>query len=83
MTSSLDIIKSKIKRLYDTHQNIHINVSMTHPKVNLKNEPVTIKGVYPHIFQIEEQSSGSPKCHTLQYTDVLTKQIEILEIGVS
>lgn len=80
MATSLDIIKSQIKRLYDTHPNIHINVSITRPKVDLKNEPVIIKGVYPHIFQIEERSSGSPKCHTLQYADVLTKQIEILEM---
>jgi len=42
---------------------------------------VVIKGVYPHIFQIEERSSGSTKCHTLQYTDVLLHHIEIVEFG--
>lgn len=77
--TSLERIRNSIQKLYDTHPDIRINVQMTHPKVNLKNEPVTIKGVYPHIFQIEERSSGYPKCHTLQYTDVLIKQIEILE----
>ena len=78
--NSLDIIRGKIKRLYDTHPDIHIDVLMTHPKVNLKNEPVTIKEIYPHIFQIEERSTGVPKRYTLQYTDVLTKQITILEL---
>lgn len=78
--TTLDIIKSKIQKLYKTNPNIHINVSMTNPKISLNNEPAVIKGVYPHIFQIEERSNGSPKCHTLQYTEVLTKHIEILEL---
>lgn len=79
--TSLDIIKSKIQKLYNTNPNIHIDVAITSPKVNLKNEPVVIKGVYPHIFQIEEKSSGSPKTHTLQYTEVLLHRIEIVELG--
>ena len=79
--TSLDIIKSKIQKLYKTTPNIHINVAITSPKVNLKNEPVVIKGVYPHIFQIEEKSSGSHKTHTLQYTDVLLHHIDIVELG--
>ena len=41
--TSLDIIKSKIQKLYKTNPNIHINVAITHPKVNLKNEPVVIE----------------------------------------
>ena len=79
--TSLDIIKTKIQNLYKTNPNIRINVSMTNPKVEFTNECVTIKGVYPHIFRIEECSSGSPKCHTLQYTDILTKHIEVLELN--
>lgn len=79
--TSLDIIKSKIQKLYKTNPNIHINVAMTSPKVNFKNEPVVIKGVYPNIFRIEERSTGSPKCHTLQYTEVLLHHIEIVELG--
>lgn len=77
----LDIIKSGIERLYKTNPNIHINVTMSSPRINLKNEPVVIKGVYPHIFQIEEQSTGTSKRHTLQYTDVLMHRVEILELG--
>lgn len=78
--NSLDIIKSKIQRLYKSNPNVHINIAITNPKINLKNEPVVIKGVYPHILQIEERSSGSPKCHTLQYTEVLLHHIEIVEL---
>ena len=34
-----------------------------------------------HIFRIEERSDGSVKYHTLQYNDVLTRRIEILELN--
>ena len=78
--NSLDIIKAKIQKLYKTNPNIHINIAITSPKVNLKNEPAVIKGVYPHIFQIEERSSGSPKTHTLQYTEVLLHHVDIVEL---
>lgn len=79
--TALDIIKNKIKILYETNPNIHINISMTHPKICLRNDPVKITGIYKNVFRIEENSSGSPKCHTLQYTDILTKQIEIVELN--
>lgn len=48
------------------------------PRLHLNNVPVKITGVYRHIFQIEEVSSGPPKRHALQYTDVLTHDIELL-----
>ncbi|MBQ2973133.1 MAG: hypothetical protein IJE19_02150 [Clostridia bacterium] len=78
--STLDLIKAQIKNLYENNPNIHINISLTHPRLHLTNDPVTIKGVYPHFFRIEETSSGVPKCHTLQYTDVLTGQVSIEEM---
>lgn len=77
--NSLDGIKLKIRTLYQTDPHIRINVALTKPKIFLQNEQVLIKGVYPHIFQIEEKSGGSPKTHTLQYGDVLTGHIEILD----
>lgn len=77
--NSLDAVRAKIQKLYCTNPQIRINVSLTKPKIILKNEPVTIKGVYANIFRIEEQSSGSPKNHTLQYNDILTGHIEILD----
>lgn len=78
--NALDSIRSKILKLYKTNPNIHINAALTNSKAVLKNEPVVIKGVYPHIFQIEERSSGAPKTHTLQYSDILINRIEILEM---
>ncbi|MDD6275941.1 MAG: hypothetical protein PUB20_03860 [Clostridia bacterium] len=79
--NSLDVIKNNVKYLYENNPKIHVNVSLTHPKICLKNEPVTIKGVYSHIFQIEENTNGSPKNHTLQYSEILTGHIEILELA--
>lgn len=81
--TSLDVIKIKIRKLYNTNPNIHINASITTPKLHLSNEPATIIGVYPHIFQIEESSSGFIKRHTIKYTDILTKQIEIKDLELN
>lgn len=80
--TTTELIKAKIADLYKTNPNIHINVSMTHPRIQLENEEVVIKGVYSHIFRIEEYSSGSPKSYSLQYSDVLIKHIEIAELNL-
>ena len=39
-----------------------------------------IISVYRHIFQVEEASPGQTKRHALQYTDVLTHSIELLDL---
>ena len=77
---ALDLIRQKIRFLYEHNPNIHINLTMTHPKVDLKNSPAVIRGIYPHVFRIEECVSGYPQCHTLQYKEILTGQIEIVEL---
>lgn len=79
--NSIAYIRSGIRRLYETDPHIHINVTLTHPKIRLENEPALIKAVYPHIFRIEENGGGSPKSYTLQYGDILTGQVEILELN--
>ncbi len=78
--NSIDIIKSKIKSLYETNPSIHVNVSLNTPKISFKNKPVLLIGVYPHVFRIEDRSGGRAELHTLQYVDVLTKNIEIVEL---
>lgn len=79
--ASVDTIKRDVEHLFHTHPDVHINVSMKNPRVFLIDEPVTIKGTYAHIFLIEECSMGFPRTHTLQYADVLTHQVEILELS--
>ena len=70
-------IRQRILERYRSDPKIRINVSIAWPKLHLNNVPVEITGVYVHIFQIEENSSGLAKRHTLQYTDMLTHNIEI------
>lgn len=77
------MIKSKVKRLYDSHPEIRVNISISRPRVHLENEPAKIKSVYPHFFCIEEYSSGTPRSHTIQYTDLVTRQIEIIEPDIT
>jgi uncharacterized protein Veg len=78
--SALEKIRHEIERLYGIGECIHINISMTHPKLVVHNVVAEIKGVYPNIFIIEERDCGFPRRHSLSYTDVLIKQVEILEL---
>ena len=72
-------IQQSILERFQSNPKIRINVNITKPKLRLQNVPATIVGVYTHIFQIEETLSGQTRRHTLQYTDVLTQNIEILD----
>lgn len=73
-------IRQRILERYRLDPKIHINVSIAKPKLHLNNVPVEIMGVYANIFQIEETTDRTARRHTLQYTDVLTHNIEILDI---
>lgn len=78
----LDIMRDRIQVLYITHPHIHVNILLKHPhKMRLNNLPVVIKSVYPHMFQVEDVSEGTPKLYMHQYTDLVTKDIEILELS--
>ena len=73
-------IRQRISERYRSDPNIRINVSLRQPRLHLCDVPVRITGVYRHIFQVEEDSSGQPKRHALQYADVLTHDIELLDL---
>ena len=77
--TQLDMIKKKVKYLYSVSPRIHINVRLYHPRLELKNNAVEIKGIYQNIFTIEEYTTGVPRIHSLQYVDILTGNIEIIE----
>lgn len=77
----LDDIKAKVKKLYETNPDIHINIVVSYPKMCLVNEPAKITGIYKNLFKLEEYSKGSPHVHTFQYTDIYTKRIEIVELA--
>ena len=79
--TDLDNIKSSIHYLYKTHPDIHVNVTLKRPHIQtFYNLPVVIRGVYPHIFQIEYKDGGTARLYMHQYSDIKTKDIEILEL---
>lgn len=80
MERTIDAIRNDIRNLFETNPNIHVNVTMRHPKVSVQNGPVVIKGVYPNTFQLEETESGYTQRHSVQYNDVLIGRVEILEL---
>lgn len=76
----LEQIRRRISKRYRSDPKIRINVSLRQPRLHLRDVPVKITGVYRHIFQVEEDSSGQPKRHELQYADVLTHDMELLDL---
>ena len=78
--SEIQQIRQRISERYRHDPKIRINVSIAKPKLHLNDVPVEITGVYANIFQIEEVTDGQARRHTLQYTDVLTHNIEILDL---
>ena len=78
--STIDYIKKEIKRLYDTNPGIHVCVKMSRPKRTVDTTPVVIKSVYPNFFCVEETSKGYRQCHSVQYAEVLTGQVNISEL---
>lgn len=81
ITTPLDNIREKIKKLASSDPIIHINASLQSPRLTLKNAEAKITGIYKHLFLIEESSTGRIRRHTLQYTDILTNQVEIIELS--
>ena len=77
----LDTIKNEIRKLYTTHPDIHVNVTLKRPhRQTFYNLPVVIRDVYPHMFQVEYKDGGTARLYMHQYTDIITKDIEILEL---
>lgn len=76
----LEMIRRDIARLYKTHPQVHVNVKTTSPRIQLENAPAVIRGVYRNLFTISETAAGQEKTHTLSYTDILTGEVEILEL---
>ena len=77
---NLQQIRQRISERYRRDPNIRVNVSLRQPRLQLNDVPVKITGGYRHIFQVEETSSGQLKRHALQYADVLTHDIELLDL---
>lgn len=80
--NTLDIVRNSIKLLYEKHPDIHVNITLRRPHKMIMNDlPVRITGVYPNIFQVEYLDKGVSKQYMHQYTDVVTRDVEILELS--
>ena len=77
--NSLTSIKQCANNLFTTHPHVHVNVSLPQPKIHLKDHPVTITGVYPNIFQLEDRTGDRPSTHIVQYVELMMGHIEIKE----
>ena len=83
-----ETLRKKIQFFYDNHVPLHMDVSLTHPKIEVVNAEVIIKDVYPYIFRVETAPRAStpavdeaaPQCYTLQYADIMTGHIRIAEL---
>ncbi len=81
--SVLEQYKEKIEKLYKNNVKIHMDVTLSYPRLTLTNEEAVITAVYRNLFQIEESKNGEKNRHTIPYTDLITKQIVIKEIEMS
>ena len=76
----LEAIRSKVMTLRERDPHVHVNVSITRPKVSIRNDPAGILDIYPNVFRLRECHGGTEKIHTVKYSDILTGQIEIIEL---
>ncbi len=74
---SVESIRERIRALYEVDPHVRITVQIPHQKV-VQEAAVTITGVYPHVFCVEEPVGGTMQRHTFQYADVLTQRVGIV-----
>lgn len=75
--ATLDGIRMQIYRFYKSGSRIHITTQQASSKTESSDFFARITGVYPHLFIIEENSLGTPKTHTFQYTDIITGRVRV------
>lgn len=74
-------LHAAIEQLYEKDPHIHVTIHLSHPRRDGEDIPATIRGVYPNIFRIEECKDGYVRSHSVQYTELLTGQVVIRELG--
>ena len=76
----IEEIKAKIKELYESGIEIHVNVHSKKPKIDVNDANAHITGIYRNLFTIETQDNGLKKQYTVQYTDLFIGKVKILEL---
>ncbi len=73
-------LRKKIRFLHDNNVTLHIDVHLSHPKIDIHGAAVVIKDVYPFLFRVETCDETTTQCYTLGYADVMTGNIRITEL---
>ncbi len=75
-----ETLRNKIRFLYEKQITLHIDVRLSHPKIDIRGAAVVIKDVYPFLFRVETPDEKTKQCYTLGYQDVMTGNIRIAEL---
>ncbi len=75
--SDLDLVKSKIKKLYEANPLVYVDVTISRQKLDIQKATAKIVGVYPNLFRLED--SITKEKYTVQYTELLMGHIAIYE----
>ena len=77
----IEFIKTKIKKLYKDNKLLHIKLKENSKSKNYIEMEAKITEIYNSFFTIENQSDKQKK-YSIQYNNVITKEIIIEEMGV-
>lgn len=77
---TVEEVKERIEALFREEREIHIDITMSRPRLIVRGTPARIKAVYPNLFRVEENDIGAPRCHLVRYSDVLIGQVKIAEL---
>lgn len=80
MATSLSAVKLKVKDLYQTKTQLHVDLNSKSKHKHLTNISAAITGVYPNLFTVVLLENGTEKHYTFQYADLLTNDITIKEL---
>ena len=75
--NTVEPIRQRIRARYERDPHVHISVTASRPRLVIWKQEATITGVFPHMFLIE----AGGEARTVPYSDVLTGEITIDEIG--
>ena len=76
----IDLIKTKIKELYEKGEVVHVDVNSSRPKIHVNGAQALITGVYKNLFTLETVENDMKKIYSVQYADVLIGRVKIMEI---
>lgn len=76
----IEVIKTKIKWLYENNVDIHVDVHSKRPKISVQDAIANITGVYKNLFTIETFEKGMKKTYSVQYTDLFIGKVKIKEL---